>query len=143
MGGLKASKGTLNERVAGLGQEIVMDRSKLNSVLKKLFKELEATEAQVEHFMDEAVLRLHRSIKLDTPVDTGAARAAWGRLPGRKKTKKGVTYTIANKMEYIVYLEFGSSRQAPHGMVRRNLRRFSKFVERELLRRSLKKAGKA
>jgi hypothetical protein len=48
-----------------------------------------------------------------TPVDTGRARAGW-RYEDLSDNQK----RIYNQVEYIIFLEFGHSRQAPLGMVR-------------------------
>lgn len=83
-----------------------------------------------------------------TPIDTGRARAGWARAAealggsfqpigeasevaaGRKKGSTGVEKTknsalrwIVNGVEYIVFLEYGSSEQAPAGFIRINLER--------------------
>ena len=84
-----------------------------------------------------------RSIIFRTPVDTGRARGGFGAFPGVKipasnplapkvdqtaeglalsKFSKSLTagkirYTVVNNVEYIEFLESGSSFQAPHGMV--------------------------
>jgi hypothetical protein len=45
-------------------------------------------------------------------VDTGRARAGW-----RLENLDTLTTVIVNDVEYIVKLEYGSSQQAPEGMV--------------------------
>lgn len=55
-------------------------------------------------------------IKARTPVRTGHARSGW---QIRSTTVRGVRVTtIWNTVNYIVYLEYGWSQQAPSGMVR-------------------------
>lgn len=99
-----------------------------------------------------ATLELFSGVVKATPVDTGRARGNWQtgvsqppsgvveRLDetGSKaiaeiseKTPPGagqVTY-LANNLPYIEELEEGSSRQAPEGMVRRNMDRVQKMVD--------------
>jgi hypothetical protein len=58
-----------------------------------------------------------QELKADTPVDTGEARDAW------HLEKKGHTAVISNSTEHIVYLNQGSSTQAP-----------SRFIEAIALR---------
>lgn len=94
-------------------------------------------------------LSLFNSVIRDTPVDTGRARGAWETtvdqpsttVPDRldksggqamaevaAKTPEGAgqeTY-IANNLPYIEELEYGSSKQAPAGMVRVNFTRVQK-----------------
>jgi hypothetical protein len=52
-----------------------------------------------------------------TPVDTGRARAGW-RISQGKNENEMIVY---NGVEYVVFLEYGHSRQAPQGMVRVSL----------------------
>lgn len=85
-----------------------------------------------------------------TPVDTGRARAGWARAleelggvfrllgtdeanaiaEGRAKGRTGTTQKrhaaarwIVNGVDYIIWLEYGTSDQAPAGMIRINLER--------------------
>ena len=103
-----------------------------------------------------ATLELFSGIVRATPVDKGRARGAWTtsvgapasspdredkikvRKPGGaaeaevfEKTPEGagqVTY-LSNDLPYILYLEEGSSKQAPAGMVRRNMDRVERMVK--------------
>ena len=54
-----------------------------------------------------------KAVMMLTPVDTGRARAGW-RYEDLSDNQK----RIYNQVEYIIFLEFGHSRQAPLGMVR-------------------------
>lgn len=72
---------------------------------------------------------LHERIVMKTPVDTGAARAAWNASIGSPEyVQRGTTAAVAgmseplvvwitNAMEYASALENGHSQQAPAGMV--------------------------
>jgi hypothetical protein len=101
-------------------------------------------EMDVARFCRIVALKLHDRIVERTPVDTGRARASWTIVEGyspdlsvapegfqggasaaaavqaarRAQVKEGFAYVIANNLPYIVELENGSSKQAPHGMVR-------------------------
>ena len=55
---------------------------------------------------------IFRGVKDKTPVDTGRAKRGWRML------KKRDGFTIYNPVSYTRYLEQGSSKQAPDGMVR-------------------------
>ena len=92
---------------------------------------------------------LNRIIKKN-PVDTGRSRAAWyvaiEKLGGaisvstkeeREGYSKGkfIDHTknfldkyieIVNGVDYVIYLEYGSSKQAPYGMVRLSMRELRK-----------------
>lgn len=65
--------------------------------------------------VDSVAAELFRRIVEKTPVDTGAARAAWEiEVQGSGVNR---TATIRNRLPYALLLEHGSSEQAPHGMV--------------------------
>lgn len=66
---------------------------------------------------------LFKSIRDETPVDTGRARDGW-RTDGVKRV--GDTGYINNDVEYIGWLEFGSDTVAPTAMVRRNIKRVTR-----------------
>lgn len=63
-------------------------------------------------------VELHAGIKQETPVDTGRAQAGWTNTPVNKVGDIG---HIDNEVPYIGWLEFGTDRMAPFGMVRRNI----------------------
>ncbi|WP_236225551.1 hypothetical protein [Pseudomonas pseudonitroreducens] len=88
----------------------------------------------------------------DTPVDTGRARGNWvtttdkpaqGEINREDKSGSAVISEIvtktpegagqetfmSNSLPYIDKLEYGSSKQAPNGMVRRNLARVQRIVD--------------
>lgn len=66
------------------------------------------TEDTAEELFDEIVRR--------TPVDTGRAKEGWELY----KDPRG-NIQIINDVDYIIYLEEGSSNQAPSGMVRTSI----------------------
>lgn len=80
-------------------------------------------------------LALDDKITAGTPVDTGRARANWFVSEGAPRTDTTESTTpeqrpqltgrapiyVTNSLPYIVPLEFGHSKQAPHGMVRKAL----------------------
>jgi len=98
-----------------------------------------------------ATLELFRGVILATPVDKGRARGGWTTSVGApaaspdrldpsggsavaevvEKTPEGagqVTY-LSNDLPYIMALEEGSSKQAPEGMVKRNMDRVERMVD--------------
>jgi hypothetical protein len=97
-------------------------------------------------------LSLFNGIIRDTPVDTGRARGNWQTTVGapasgeidrlgasasisevEAKTPPGAgqeTY-LSNDLPYIVQLEEGTSKQAPEGMVKRNMDRIERNLARE------------
>ncbi len=104
-----------------------------------------------EKVVRKAAIDLYRSIVTPTPVDTGRAKASWGldvshtdyvadeREYSEEEIKQIVnetvsdfkfsihdnTVTIYNNLEYIEFLEDGSSTQAPTGMVSLSLAAFT------------------
>lgn len=107
---------------------------------------------QMDAIIRKTALELTSNIILDTPVDTGRARGAWLVSIDREnisktdiQDKSGITTIskaesslnnpigrfiyIQNNLDYIVGLEYGKSKQAPNGMVRKNIIRFSKYLE--------------
>lgn len=100
-------------------------------------------------------ISLFNGIIRDTPVDTGRARGAWETTVGQASTSTperldktgslamaevvantppgaGQETYIANNLPYIANLERGSSKQAPEGMVRRNMDRIERNLKREV-----------
>lgn len=100
-------------------------------------------------------ISLFNGIIRDTPVDTGRARGAWETTVGQASTSTperldktgsaamaevvantppgaGQETYIANNLPYIVNLERGSSKQAPEGMVKRNMDRIERNLKREV-----------
>jgi hypothetical protein len=97
-----------------------------------------------------ATLELFNGVIRATPVDTGRARGNWQTSVGapvngeiaregdaaalaevEAKTPQGagqITY-LSNNLPYIDELENGSSKQAPEGMVRKNMDRVQRMVE--------------
>lgn len=92
---------------------------------------------------------------LDTPVDTGRARGNWQATLDSPATEEienesmsvalaGVAANLgkindvsflANNLPYIEELEDGSSKQAPAGMVRRNMARVQRLINEQAARR--------
>jgi hypothetical protein len=87
--------------------------------------------AELKSFDEVALLQKHRheqvidafvtetlvTVRSRTPIDTGNARSGWERFPPGP-SEPGTPQWVFNNVEYIVKLEYGSSRQAPEGMAR-------------------------
>lgn len=110
------------------------------------------TAAAQDKITRAATLELFSGVIRATPVDTGRARGGWqtgvGSAPegDNKRLDKSaaksiaeveqntpagagqVTY-LANNVPYIMNLEQGTSKQAPEGMVRKNVDRVQKMVD--------------
>lgn len=101
--------------------------------------------AEADRVRRAIIIELFNSVILDTPVDTGRARANWQVSTGAQKTDvidstngqraidevetvvnaspEDETIFLTNNVPYISFLEYGSSKQAPAGMVRKNMAR--------------------
>lgn len=57
-----------------------------------------------------------------TPVDTGRARAGWqGGLGQVENEGETTTFSVTNDVEYIAFLEFGTTRMQARAMVRSSM----------------------
>lgn len=117
----------------------------MNAIVNRVNKRLDTV-------IRKSTIELFGSVIKMTPVDTGRAKGNWQcsigspitsqteRLDGSKlgstngsdsfddvvKTVKGTGHVVwlSNNVPYIQRLEYGSSKQAPSGMVRLSLQRF-------------------
>ncbi len=134
------------------------DLRRFEAELKRL---IEAVEIGAKKAVRLTTLELWRDVVAATPVDTGQARAGWmiDVRPTDDVPPPGQDYYpppaeptglplsarlfLFNNVAHIVALEFGSSDQAPHGMLRTALvrshrrvgREFKRQIEKELKRR--------
>jgi len=109
------------------------------------------TKGNVDTVVRKVGFDLTRQVIKRTPVDTGRARGNWQVsenlhsvvLSSKNKTgaktlraaksvlneiKAGGFFYIQNNVEYILDLEYGSSKQAPQGMMRIAVRLYSQFL---------------
>ena len=110
---------------------------------------MEWVEEQVDKTARTVAIDIDRNLILETPVDTGRARAGWfpmvtnspptyvppeeqykGKknvppppIPGLRKIKLGEKIYVSNNVPYIIYLDQGHSKQAPAGYVDRTVSR--------------------
>lgn len=108
--------------------------------------------ANMQNVIRKIAFEGFKRIILRTPVDTGRARANWGVTIGKPGTSHvegedksgGATVNAAlasvnsfdcngsifctNNLAYIIPLEYGSSKQAPQGMVRITVEELTGFV---------------
>lgn len=118
-----------------------------------LQKFAEKTGATVDETLRAVTFELFASVITDTPVDTGRARGNWQcRIDQQPTGTVGTTGAgaaiaavrdeldvfgvghaawLVNNLPYIERLEYGHSRQAPAGMVRKNVARIRQIVEQE------------
>lgn len=101
---------------------------------------------------EAALLDIGSSIIAETPIDTGLCRGNWQSSLGTPKEdelplrpsvgavaeladtvasmKGDETFVMRNNLVYATALEFGHSKQAPAGMVRKNVERWQSAVDK-------------
>lgn len=98
--------------------------SNFDAVLPEFNTMIPSVKAGIKDAVKAASLQAVGRIKMDMPVDTGAARGRWG-TPGASggiwdETDEGLTITQGANLEpyeYIERLNEGSSQQAPAGFI--------------------------
>jgi len=133
-----AQVGSMNQRVSGLGQEVGFRLGTIGTQLSAVYGRLANRAVNFQAIFEKDLLDLFIAIKLATPIDTGRAKSGW-RIQVVNQKKFLVQWRITNFSEYIVFLEFGHSAQAPKGMVRINLDKFSRALKTRLKRLDAKK----
>jgi len=99
----------------------------------------------------DALRELNNGIVRDTPVDTGTLKNSWtGSIgnPSRhkpvykrpysgskpvdvtKKIKPGQTYYFVNNQSYAPHVEYGTQKQRPRAMLRKNLAKWPAIVRK-------------
>ena len=118
-------------------------------------------ESKIDRTLDQGIratiLELSTAIIKDTPAKTGRARGNWQASIGRGATGEvsvdsvrsgeakaiaevnqkasvavGDLYYLTNNLPYIERLEYGWSKQAPGGMVRKNMQNFNRLFVKNL-----------
>lgn len=114
---------------------------------------------ETKRVRDAVTLKLATAVVQDTPVDTGRLRGAWLTNAGKPDTesepdtksgseaiqrakqalapaKPEESIFLTNNLPYARAIEEGRSKQAPAGMVRKNVVRFQRLIDAEAARRS-------
>ena len=118
-------------------------------------------ESKIDRTLDQGIratlLEVSTAIIKGTPADTGRARGNWQASIGRGATGEvsvdsvrsgeakaiaevnqkasvavGDLYYLTNNLPYIERLEYGWSKQAPGGMVRKNMQNFNRLFVKNL-----------
>lgn len=113
----------------------------------------EKVEGRTKAVLQKTALEIDKGVVLSTPVDTGRARGGWNvginnvNLEETSEDRSGQktiseneskilqsraedSIFVSNNVDYIEFLEKGSSDQAPNGMVAKTLRRFQSIVRK-------------
>lgn len=125
----KARKGTLKTRVQGLRHEIAWELVHMDQAFRNLFELINISGEEFVEEWEANALLLYQQIQARTPWLTGQARRGW--IIERKVEADGTIFVrIYNLVPYIVYLEYGSSRKAPKGMVRISMVEFTERMNK-------------
>ena len=118
-------------------------------------------EQKIDRTLDQGIratlFEVSTAIIKDTPADTGRARGNWQASIGRGATgvvsveskgsgqakaiadvnqtvrvAVGDLYYLTNNLPYIERLEYGWSKQAPSGMVRKNMQNFNRLLVKNI-----------
>ena len=139
----------------------------MSSFALDLSKFTKLTEKRATSAVKKVFIELSADIIRDTPVDSGRLRANWlpainkyanfavldtdkaktARKTIAKVTEEGLKYklgdtlTLTNNLVYAKRIEFGYSKhKSPQGMVRINIKRFQKIVDKAVLGEIKRKA---
>lgn len=125
----------------------------MSSFDRQLFRFIKKAKGNADAAFRGVVVELFSSVILDTPVDEGRARANWQvteRAPAEGEVERddpsgsaavgavqkfsykfGQTIYLTNNLPYIYRLEYeGWSKQAPEGMVRKNMARVESILRK-------------
>lgn len=115
--GIDRSFKTAPARVSGDVQNVA---GQLNAAFAGFFAGVEQTKTDMLALFVNLVGSTFAKVQDRTPVDTGHARSAWV-LETVQQDPNVAWFRIHNGVLYVVFLEYGSSRQAPAGMLRVSL----------------------
>lgn len=129
--------------------------AKLDKAFNEFAKIVDASRQETRNAFRQVMAELFTAIVTGTPVDTGNARAAWvvqssnligevyagGRvsLVQIADKNKPLIFKFSNGANYIVYLEKGSSRQAPKGFVEVNIKKGTNRIRAQIRKLAKKK----
>lgn len=87
--------------------------SNIDKISKLVVQDMKKIEEKVYDSVGKVISLAEKQIVEKTPIDTGKCRDNW--LVDQTNRKEQVIY---NPIDYSIFLEYGSSQQAPGGMVR-------------------------
>ena len=83
----------------------------------------------VDRMLDQVKNKTYNTARSETPVRSGYAKSQWR----KKDTSDG--FSVSNSVDYIQYLDKGSSRQAPRGITKPTVRKITGFIRTRRLKR--------
>jgi hypothetical protein len=95
---------------------------------ERLLERLEGTKADKMDRFERLCMEMFNRIIARTPVDTGLAQSSWT-FNVEERTDDSILIAIRNPVFYVIYLEYGHSKQAPQGMVRITLEEMRQEVK--------------
>jgi len=99
------------------------DTTSFDRSIKRMEKEVPK---RVNYIVKKTAHEIYLDVKAETPVQTEIARAGW------KSQKINDGKEISNDVPYVGYLEYGTRKMAPFGMLRKALARGSKRLQQRL-----------
>ena len=83
----------------------------------------------VDRMLDQVKNKTYNTARSETPVRSGYAKSQWR----KKDTSDG--FSVSNAVDYIQFLDKGSSRQAPRGITKPTVRKITGFIRTRRLKR--------
>ncbi len=120
----RATRGNLLPRSRGLKQEVTINTDKMGKALSKLLGRFEMSFTRMVSFWKASGLTVSKAIIKKTPKESGDAKKSWKTPTTKESTDRFEVHIASSGVDYIVYLEFGSSKKAPKGMVRVSMAEF-------------------
>ena len=114
---LTAKRGNFKRAVSRIPSEVDFFGRRWQQATDQLIGAMQALQVDVQVLWRRIVEEVARRIIARTPVDTGFAKRSWT-ITEREDGDGSFDLVIENGAHYIVYLEYGWSRQAPQGMIR-------------------------
>ena len=99
-------------------------------VMNRLERAKGGLDQRRREFVRELARRLMRQIIDHTPVETGRARSGWNQGLGEEVEEGETTrISVSNEVEYINFLEFGTTKMRAAAMVRSSLNQSRREVD--------------
>lgn len=117
---LSRRKGEFKTAPEDIGGEVSRVGAQLTAQFDAFFVLLAGMSQDLEGQFSVLAGETFAAVQNRTPVDTGNARSGW-KIERLEPAPGDIVYHITNSVGYSVYLEFGSSKQAPAGMLRVSL----------------------